>query len=510
MNFFNSINLPQGPSTTPGSSTNSSSQGVSANPGAPGASGSTTGKVENTIKDVLTSSSNTAVSAPASSSINSDTVVTVRRATIQAPFSRDNETVFDQRGIAENVKGIGNNHKIVGFCIMKFAKKIIEGVMDIPDYLASKVAEKQMNKEIKKIVIGMNGDNLKKLFENCKDNDTTIKLVHKLLSSAEQIMRDEGGRDPYLFVLNTLREKFPKIDDYFYDLGPMETPILSPKGVEVIINNLKTKGSLNKVDCHVCADHEAFKEQVQKTILDFEAAAKQLPEGQSPTAMSCTFVVRQQKPPFKVKEYGETQHNTPILLQRDANGVWTAIITDSKGDDMPDFPSMINTSLETVFKSADQSVKMYNFSGPDRQYDKSNCPIFSIRDVVQFSQHSEEIIKWAEESVNGSRVKTYENSKAFATVVSFNRLPPCMMKTTQSFTVIQSYENKLKKDGKAPGQHLSKSLKHHTIVQLNPQGKPILDKDGKPKGKNFKIGGLLIKYQKMIYTNLITHVLENS
>jgi hypothetical protein len=426
------------------------------------------------------------------------------------PPSSPKTSTLNPSNAVESVKSVRKG-KSVAQSIGNWIKKVIAGIFDLPDYLDSeKELDKGISDELKKILDTEDEEERELLFKGLFEKDklkgkTKAELVHELLDSAEKIMRGhvEGhGLNSHNFVINQLREMFPEIKTYI-DNNPQ---ILTPKGVGFVINHLKEKGSLNDVPCHVCAHHNEFKMKVQETIAQFEKNAKNVPEGQKPGVMSCTFVLTHQQAPF-TRLSGP--HNTPVLLQRDSEGVWTAVISDSMGKGNEWYNHLAKISLEDAFKAAEPSLGLdiYSFNGCNRQTDSSNCPIFSIRDVVQFSKNAKEIVGWIKDKGNPefcpppfapSKIKEYK----------FNTLPPYMMKTTQSFSAIQAYEGKNAE--KLPsGNTVSESLREkHKVIAVERDGTPSLDKNGQPKHQNFKVGGLFMKYQRMIYTKLITDVVN--
>jgi hypothetical protein len=440
------------------------------------------------------------------------------------PPSSPKTSTLNPSNAVESVKSVRKG-KSVAQSIGNWIKKVIAGIFDLPDYLDSeKELDKGISDELKKILDTEDEEERELLFKGLFEKDklkgkTKAELVHELLDSAEKIMRGhvEGhGLNSHNFVINRLREMFPEIGKYIVQNTYNQHQILTPEGVGFVINYLKKKGSLNEVPCHVCADYGAFEMKVQETI----AHAKNVLEGQEPGVMSCTFILTSKNPPqgLGIPGLGDA-HNTPVLLQRDTKGVWTAVISDSVGESGM-YNGIAKMSLERAFKEAfkmdepSPDLDIYNFNGCDRQTDSSNCPIFSIRDVVQFSKNAKEIVDWIKDNGNPEFYQPYQpdqplDAPSKIKEYKFNTLPPYMMKTTQSFSAIQAYEGKNAE--KLPsGNTVSESLteKNHKVIAFDRDGTPSLDKNGQPKHQNFKVGGLFMKYQRMIYTKLITKVVE--
>lgn len=326
------------------------------------------------------------------------------------------------------------------------------------------------------------------------EHELVGKLAEKLLSQYSFKDIVEGKRSSYEFILTNLKELYPSINHLFSDtknsydknnpIRPMkdgiERQVLAPSGIQLIVDHLKNKGSLS-LDCHVHASFSEMKENLKNQIEAFMT---------NPGEHQCCFLVRQEGsgiylPSFFNKEgaisigmWPEGTHITPVYVQKTAEGLFKVIISDSVGLEgaySTSLAKMINETFKEVFPDSDPA-KLYIFK-PKRQHSPTNCGIFSIRDVVQFSKHREEIMKWIEEH------QTEEIDDEFANYIPVESFPPFMMKTTQSLNTIQQYEKKEK-----------------TTVNLNQKH---INSNAEGKQSNVKIAQSFLKYERLVIANVI-------
>jgi hypothetical protein len=305
-------------------------------------------------------------------------------------------------------------------------------------------------------------------FESLKEKKEHI-LASQLI---EQLLKNHSSQDKqaslenYHFIDNVIRAVYSAIDEHFVIgnlIKVLGRTLMGPKGMELIIEDLKSKGSLKNKDtseevpCCVCPDLSAFKEKLRFLFLKKSELKVQ----------RCCFLV-----------IGENSHVTPVYVEN-KEGHYRTLITDSMGKENGFYTFHIQWIIGNVFSDfPEEKVNSYVYLGTARQHDPSNCSVFSIRDVTKISQHSEEILKWAEEH---SISKFHENCMVI------DALPPVMMKTAQSISMIEQYQ----KD-------------HGLQVDLKPVHRRMKkDSKGMEREYNFKVRDLFRKYEQKIIVKVI-------
>ena len=125
-------------------------------------------------------------------------------------------------------------------------------------------------------------------------------------------------------------------------------------------------------------------------------------------------------------------HTSPVLIEKTAEG-YHCIITDSLGAGN-NYGWVLASALNKYLIGLNQSYQILSYIGLCRQSAPTNCPIFSLRDIVQFSKDPSlfERYRLSAEQCLQKHVDPH--------VLFFEQLSPAMMKTTQSLTKIQGYD----------------------------------------------------------------------
>ncbi len=280
------------------------------------------------------------------------------------------------------------------------------------------------------------------------------------------------------FIFQNLIEKFPEVKEYMTLHN--DNPILAPKGVEILVDYLKEKGSL-KVDCFVCND-----------IADFIQKWEGIQSAQAGSKFSFIVRCRSEFPsPF-------TNHMTPIYAEKTEKG-WNVLHSDAAGD----FSSIpITVYFAQIIKTPD--IAFYS-GGSGRQRDPTSCPVFCLRDIVQCSNHPD-IFQYLSKSVpaqDPNLEKEPEDSNIISDMITVKSLnmPIEMMTVTQNKELLEEYQAK-HGDDKVKGLKetvtFSEKMQKHQFT--------IIGKNATPKTVNNLIHERGLKYQRII----LRHILQNS
>lgn len=290
---------------------------------------------------------------------------------------------------------------------------------------------------LKKIILCENKREFKQFFcrlnlQN-KQNEAAF-LISQLLKDASREFTSNSAA-PYLFIIKNINKIYPQISRFF--TNPMVQnglKIISPRGVEVIIRELKEKGSLKDMQSIVCCNFNELEIQMLKTIDEMK---------NHNSLNRCCFHVR------CFGKYKKSRHIAPIYLEKMENGKFVSFLTDSVGANGISY--VISSITNDILDKANINVTRYIYTGKARQKDETNCPVFSINDSLYFAKHSEKLKEWA---------KKY-GQKDEGDDVFLDKLPPQMMKTTQFLSVMQQLEEEV-------GESIGLNFKH---LRMSAKGK---------------------------------------
>lgn len=363
------------------------------------------------------------------------------------------------------------------------AFRVIAGRMDIPyrDFRALGQEDKVVvliHAKANDALQQGNSKAFKKVINDLVKNGPKERLaavVKKLVDSNTL----QKGSDIRL-LLENLSDAIPELSKYFTIDKSATDPILSPHGVRVIVNNLEEKGSLEKGTCIVCDDYQQLREHLNN-----------LPAGD----FRFCFLLRNGQP------NDGAIHMTPVFVDSSDNKL-QVIVTDSLGLASQGMGPLLDTLQETIGAKSDKSPPAtLIFYDQRRQFDDSNCPIFSIRDAVQGLKRTGEhdlflfAAKHAKDGGYGLHL--------------LNALPPEMMKGAQSFNkVIDPYvtnnptlaaqQLKVKKnDDKA--ETLQQNVERHTRE---------VETDNGLKRMNMYAADRFIKYANLILGQVLSDALS--
>ena len=181
--------------------------------------------------------------------------------------------------------------------------------------------------------------------------------------------------------------------------------------IELLVQKIKNQphSLLKGVECHVCATIEDFYEKVSRLDLKKERHVE--------------FLVRDASKELSSKE---GSHMTSVH-GRIKDGKAVFIVTDSVGNMglIENFNYRLDPKKEGV-------STIYSFTGR-RQKEITSCPVFAIRDMIEFLRHPELF-----DEIPAMATPVDEN------VVYFNFLPPYFMKVCQSNKQINDYIGNVK------------------------------------------------------------------
>jgi hypothetical protein len=212
--------------------------------------------------------------------------------------------------------------------------------------------------------------------------------------------------------------------------------ILSVGGLNLMIEQLKSKPGMEDAHCFVCDNVEDLKDCM-------EALKGSSFEGK------VAFFVRSAN--FRGAK-SIANHVTPVLVEK-KGGETNAMIMDSLGADESDIAGkngeyynyvkenvlknpllqggFVNNVYMQLVESATPNMKIY-VAKPQRQMDATNCPIFSFNDVKMFLKNKQ----FFEELNDFGGITEVKDDTDILMVAN---LPPESMKVAQSFTEIQKY-----------------------------------------------------------------------
>ncbi len=284
------------------------------------------------------------------------------------------------------------------------------------------------------------------------------RLVVKLLS--EYASKSKNAE--YQFIIEQLYRVFPKLNEFIiHRYGT--NGVITPEGTKILVEYLKNKGSL-QIPCSVCAD-----------LPEFKTGIKSFVEGANKSAMCCIV---------KFPKEG-IHHLTAIYVEKDEQTL-QFIMTDSMGI-MGPYALPLCKHIETAL--SETGIKNYNLYlySRTRQHDTTSCPVFCLRDVVQYSK-THHFLRFVQVEADSKKSQSLKKNPNLKHVIVFNNLPPAMLKTTQSLTFIKN------QDSEQPSISLYDSVEKHRITLLQ---------SGSQKEINNLINERFLKYERLIFARVI-------
>ena len=275
--------------------------------------------------------------------------------------------------------------------------------------------------------------------------DHILNLTLDLREFSSKVIRRFSHINPsFNFFMERLTLKVPEINEYI-DYGP----ILTPKGVEMIVDYLQAKGSLN-MECLVFDNTKSMRETMKKRNND-------------PDGTKLGILVR-----LHTTAGLQSAHITPYYLEK-REGVWHLLRSDAANDPNEMWSSCALTGALT-------SCKQFIVQG-NRQKDSTSCPVFALRDLCACSKHPD-IIGFLE---NSPLLKPDEYG---FNEIPAHALPMHFIKTSQNQEVIDCYN----------GSEELNIEKHQQFITT---------KSGENKRVNNLIQQRALKYYSIVIQNVL-------
>lgn len=320
------------------------------------------------------------------------------------------------------------------------------------------------------------------LFRQLSPEEAAPIAYQLLLDRVDELNQPIANRDRYEFIVKNLKMIFPFCTSYFTrNKKPKTGPhfdILTPKALRLMIAILEKKGSLNGVQFKACDNFDSFGLKLRDAFAHLENNS------------SICFLLRHRhlnQP--KVLQ----NHQTMIFLEK-RDGHFRCFACDSKGRE-DNWTKRVAAFIQKEVQQAelDDQFRLCIYNGKKRQRDSSNCPVYVLRDGVHMAQDPSHFMDWIEE-----RAEFCEETRVF----QLEHLPPRMMETTQSLTLVEEYlEETQSRDAliysrsKPMGKTLNQAMDKHIAVSH--------DDKGVPKRINAKVANLFLKYERLIFANAI-------
>ncbi|MCE5316048.1 MAG: hypothetical protein LLG04_01620 [Parachlamydia sp.] len=331
----------------------------------------------------------------------------------------------------------------------------------------TKALETHLHKKVQKEETSCTQADFLEALEGCQNEEEIALVIGKILVE----VTDRTDNVLYEQTLKLLQEIYPDINKFCLDKGDGHR-LLSPLGVEVMLETLKQKGKLHDIPTHLCLAPE-------QAIGHLE----QLANGAPGEKMS--LVMRYDDGVNQSNEAVESIHYFAVIAEKSDQGLRIAI-TDSFSSNH--YRSEVVDGIQERFTNLGIPCKVFvpkivrhPETGREitfrRQSDSYSCPIFALRDISQFSQHPEIL---DEIESHASPPETDDNVQ----VVPFERVPKALMKATQSLTKLADY------DDKSVTTQLRRSGK------INPL--PVKGSPGKVKDANTFIMDRNRKYERIM------------
>jgi hypothetical protein len=230
-------------------------------------------------------------------------------------------------------------------------------------------------------------------------------------SNALTAKAPEEMRDKHASFIRYLNRSYPNLQPLFRRGIDSTQRIISPKGMEALVAVMREEKKL-PFDVLVCGNLgklTSLLEDIRGDIENFE-------EGKRFGA-----IVRS----------SSTFHLTPILIEK-REGRLHVFISDSLGDRSFGKDAYYNRILDCV--SATLPDALVFVSNVQRQVDSSNCPVFSMRDLIQLAEMPDIFTKLTDEG----QLEADETKSGFP-YSKVNVLPAKMMKMAQSSSKLDTY-----------------------------------------------------------------------
>lgn len=286
--------------------------------------------------------------------------------------------------------------------------------------------------------------------------DQTIEVQSSHPSSIEErfiarIKREEE----YQFVIKCIYAAYPDVENYIRHITPKIDNImrgfLSPEGIRLIVDELKSQGEFNNINCIICDSIKDGAEKIRNFVKQENQAAK-----------GCCFIVR-----TRDEFHPESLHVQPIYIERQGDG-FDCIILDStgaKGGESTSasdrYPYSHSFKIPDYLGNENLLVKFFHYN-VRRQIDGSNCPIFSIRDVLAITRDPDAIMSLVRKTAKVvKRFPLDENN------FIFDLLPPNLMLPTQSSTTLTNYFTEYRtRSGKDDAKLTHSKITQHTVKRV--------------------------------------------
>jgi hypothetical protein len=260
--------------------------------------------------------------------------------------------------------------------------------------------------------------------------------------------------------------------------------ILSPAGVRTIVDTLKMENKLAAdIPCVVCDDYDSLESEIRQRFSKkyAQSGPLELVEDEHGKSHSSYFLVRHKHTSVPEKYH---VHFSAIYLKAAETSGTECFIADSNAaahderrdarDPGKDFSFRLASLINDVLP---QSNFYTNLEG--RQADKSNCPVFSILDVVQMQKAKDMLLIAKTQPGQDIRNSAFGPDFKIKGIV----LPPTMMKVTQSLTKLGTYIDSLQNVEEK--ERLQLTVKKHA-VQVG------------PRKINALVAKKYIKYERML------------
>ncbi len=235
--------------------------------------------------------------------------------------------------------------------------------------------------------------------------------------------------DHFVFVLNKIKTKYPKLNEYLISWDP----IITPKGIANILKFFE--------------DEYNFQENILscKSANEIPALIKTYLEAEDETPFVKGFITYNPNP--------EDPHVVPIFIKKDEGKVKIFVI-NSLGHEITTSKREMPLVLRRLFEKFSHrseyfdKLEIYSYK-PVRQNDGSSCSIFSVLDLKNlYESHLDgfDIFKHFLEKEDRSNKRFITNLFMddievgnCLNLFEVDRLPPSMMKVTQSFRKLNLY-----------------------------------------------------------------------
>jgi hypothetical protein len=263
--------------------------------------------------------------------------------------------------------------------------------------------------------------------------------------------------------------------------NPRRIDILGAKGIEIILNDINEKKHyFDEMPCSICEGLNKIQETVTKVITDLLV---------SPNAGKRGVLI-----------IGETGHVLPLYIEKNQKGQLKIINTDSAPNNYGTiiYEHIVASLREMHIQPTEIEIIGEPASPLYRQHDYTSCPIFAIRDLVQFARNHEAV------QFFDNQEKTHQSLDLMGDYkyTSVKDYPPALMNTTQSLKSLEMYDLQMGLASK--NEDMEVEYSSESVTEKLSQAGKIAYIDKKTRS-NAKILFLLHKYQELI----LTKALEN-